>query len=225
MEYLYWGSLVAGIGYILYAGYSGRIGKMIRQITKPEPYSHISTPDQLWKLTTPTAYKTYVINFPDGVVTTDKEFTNIPDYTTWSEPMVELFLLIVKDWRNWSYEVKQTVLKDIKVTFLHKNTGVVINKVSWGITELYINGCWNRAACHRYNHNALDTYEIERVVKLAKIWKQVYYGDKLSRIARIKELRSERTRKENEAKQAELNKQARSEEAKKIREYLEGVGK
>lgn len=215
MEYLYWVPCIIGVGYFLRSLWILGGGGTTPYVSPPAPPCPV-------KGSTPLAYKTDIINFPDGVVTTDKEFTNIPDYTTWSEPMVELFLLIVKDWRNWSYEVKQTVLKDTKVTFLHKNTGVVINKVSWGTTELDRDGVWVQKADHRYSHNALDTYEIERVVKLAKIWKQVYYGDKLSRIARIKELRSEHTRKGNEARQAELNKQMRSEEAKKIREYLEG---
>lgn len=181
---------------------------------KPNPYKSPDVP-------TPLAYKTYVINFPDGVATTDKYFANIPDYTTWTEPMVELFLLIVKDWRNWETTYHNVVKPRCEETqiYTHKPTGIWIKKFSWHLNMR------TDEECLRYDNNLLNFFEIKSVVLLAKIWKDVHYGNKLARIERIKTLRSARIKQEEEAKRAELNKQARSAEAKKIREYLEGVGK
>ena len=224
MDYLYWVSCIVGIGCILYTGHSGRIGKMIRQVLNDKkPYAHISTPADLWRESK--AYKTYTINFPDGIVTTYKEFANIPDYTTWTEPMMELFLLMVKDWRNWSYTCNCDIWDNLKEVFSHENTGVAIKKLSWVVNMENINGGCYRKYCHRYDHDLLNTYEIKAVVALAEVWRQVHYGDKLARIERINTLRSARIRQEEETKREELAKLARAAEAQKIRDYLDGIYK
>lgn len=167
----------------------------------PNPYTNKELP-------TPMAYKKYVINFPDGVVTTDKEFTNIPDYTTWTEPMVELFLLIVKDWRNWEETIKQDSYswRLNRAVRTHSITGTTI---SYPIVNRH-----NKETQYECSIPFITYREISEVVALSMLWKEVHYGDKLERIARIKQCKGER-----------IKNKARSEEAKKIREYLEGVVK
>lgn len=174
--------------------------------------------------TTPLSYKTYVINFPDGVVTTDKYFADIPDYTTWTEPMIELFLLIVKDWRNWE-RVESERLCGVDITVTHKPTGISFSGRR-RVEEFYGGrGLFCRTAIEYLENAVLGSSDSSEVIDLAKIWKQVHYGDKLARIERIKTLRSARIKQEEDVKRAELNKQARLAEAQRIREYLEGVGK
>lgn len=159
---------------------------------KPNPYTskEVSMPAK--------AYKTYVINFPDGVATTTNYYASVPDYTTWTEPMEELFLLIVKDWRNWYQSSDHNNF--------HQKTGITFNKTSrtWvteGVPE-YVTNLSISPACVR------DIYI------LLTIWKEVHYGKKLARIANIKRYRADNK-----------TKQVLAAEAQKIRDYLEGVGK
>lgn len=146
----------------------------------------------------PKVYTTQVINFPDGVVTlTDKRITSpIPDISTWTEPMQELFLLIVKDWRNWEkLEINE---------FRHKPTGIRLEDMGYYSSLPYP---------VYYTSLGLEYEETSEIVYLAKVWKEVHYDDKLRRISRIKALRNER-----------LAKELRQKEAQQIRNYLQENG-
>lgn len=154
-----------------------------------------------------TAYKTYLINLPDGVVTTTNYYAYIPDYTTWSEPMTELFLLIVKDWRSWEETLEKSSVswRLNKKVFTHKTTGIYIS--------ISRNNYYSEYTFYQSSLSLTHQEDI-KVIELAKIWKDIHYKLKLERINRIKVCKRDR-----------LIKQARSKEAQKIREYLKGVSK
>ena len=139
--------------------------------------------------------------------------------------MVELFLLIVKDWRNWERVEIENRLHDLNLKYTHKLTGVLFSGVRWVDELVGADGYIYKTPREYLKNDLLGDKDSSDVINLAKIWKQVHYGDKLARIEHIKELRSDRIRKEEEIKRAELDKIARAAEAQKIRDYLEGVSK
>lgn len=225
MEYLYWVSCIVGFFYV-WDRLWWRYQRNLKQ--KLSENKQLSA-QQVWDYTVGETKYSQLVRFPDGGV----EITNpakaikadIPDYTTWSEPMVELFLLIVKDWRNWTSTGNHDVCGNYKEVFSHENTGVSIKKLLWVVNMENIDNSYYRENCHIYTNDLLNDCEISSVIRLAKIWKAIHYGDKLARIKHIKTLRSNRIRQEEEIKQEELAKIARSEEAQKIRDYLEGIDK
>lgn len=226
MEYLYWVSCIVGFFYV-WDRLWWRYQRNLKQ--KLSENKQLSA-QQVWDYTVGETKYSQLVRFPDG----DVEITNpakaikvnIPDYAAWSEPMVELFLLIVKDWKNWEkVSTKKVSGAGLDIIITHKPTGVVFSGVSW-IDELVDEmGNVHNQLGEYYRNTILGDKDSSKVITLAKIWKQVHYGDKLARIERINTLRSARIRQEQATKREELAKIARSAEAQKIRDYLEGVGK
>lgn len=153
----------------------------------------------------PKVYITQVINFPDGVVTlTDKRITSpIPDISTWTEPMQELFLLIVKDWRNWKLDSKEH-------KYTHTYTGIIIECM--GMETYSAGSLMLRRRIYRTSLDLSDQ-ETTDIMSLAVAWKEIHYGDKLRRIQKIKQAHNER-----------LSKEIRQKEAQQIRNYLQENG-
>lgn len=146
------------------------------------------------------------VKFPDGLegnVHVDHYSTNIGQYfydkVEWTPPMKELFLLITQDYNNWKV-VRMLGGGDC---WKHKNL-----KVSIAETDgMY----YDMPSVAKYSCDlSISDSQTSCVVGYAKCWREVKYGAKIDRIARIKACRYNRIRLESAMK-----------EAKMITDYLE----
>lgn len=157
------------------------------QLYKKERFSTFYETDYIWCIS----------NLPHNPAVKE-----LPNFSAWQPPMVELFLLMLKDRKNWVHsKIEETVGLDQVIYYLHNHTtlGIVV-KIKWVV---------NRGS-HDYQVEGIciSNGEVGKVIDALNLYQ---YTDKMLRLERIKKIRKERI--ENEKRNAD---------AKRIREYLEG---
>lgn len=154
------------------------------------------------------------VRFPDGkLYTLDSDYTTLPNgkfrkanlftknyipVENWTPPMAELFLLLTKDWRNWT----EVYSKYYGSCHRHNSLSVSIH-----MENSHGDKMW-------YSSLSIPTDMLQTVIDHALIWKDITYGAKLRRIGNIGECKRRRILLEKQKKEATM-----------ITQYLENKGK
>lgn len=137
-------------------------------------------------------YNGVVVEFPDGSkAVVDKSllhgYINYVTPVDWTPPMTELFLLLVKDWKNWEqcmdFQRRALTVDVFAVVYKHVPLGITLTIPSEQ-THLNLFG----------TSLSLDSTQTRCVVELAQVWKYVNYEHKLRRISSIKQYEIKRIR-------------------------------
>ena len=126
---------------------------------------------------------------------------DIPNFSTWQPPMVELFLLMLKDRKNWVHsKTEEEVGNNVFIihSYTHNNLGMIVKVREWR---------YSSGRDYSAEGICISNGEVGKVIDALNLYQ---YTDKMLRLKRIKDIRKERI--ENEKRNAD---------AKRIREYLE----